>query len=59
MVAGRKGIGSHKHGVSGHSGLSPRERLRRKREAEKQEARRKHTPTFGSIKELMNKERKK
>ena len=33
--AGRTGMGSHKHGISGHSGKSPKLRSYLKREAEK------------------------
>lgn len=35
MATGTKGIGNHKHGVSGKSGKSPKMRHAMKREAEK------------------------
>ena len=35
MTVGRSGMGSHKHGVSGRSGKSPKMRQHMKREAEK------------------------
>jgi hypothetical protein len=37
MQQGRGGIGSHKHGVSGHAGQSPRLRLLQKLAAERGE----------------------
>ena len=37
MTQGRSGMGSHKHGTSGHSGKSPKLRSQIKREAEKNE----------------------
>ena len=40
MESGRGGMGSHKHGVSGHSGKSPKLRLAMKMAAEKNERRR-------------------
>lgn len=42
---GRGGMGSHKHGVSGRPGKSPKERHRLRREAEKAERRAKPTTT--------------
>jgi hypothetical protein len=39
MVKGQDGMGSHKHGVSGHSGKSPKLRHHMRREAEKEELR--------------------
>jgi hypothetical protein len=53
---GRGGIGSHKHGVSGHPGHSPKLRMWLKLVAKQEEAwrRRKfrHREFFGSVKEL-------
>jgi hypothetical protein len=37
MQQGRGGMGSHKHGTSGHSGKSPKLRYAMKREAEANE----------------------
>jgi len=37
MQQGRGGVGSHKHGVSGHAGQSPRLRLMKKLAAERGE----------------------
>jgi hypothetical protein len=37
MQQGRGGIGSHRHGISGHAGASPRLRLMKKLAAERGE----------------------
>lgn len=54
---GRGGMGSHKHGVSGHPTKSPRLRHWLKRWAEQSNDRkRRKTRTYGSVRELMAKE---
>jgi len=51
---GRGGMGSHKHGVSGHTTKSPRMRHWMKQEAEKQVAKRvRIINPVSSMKELM------
>jgi hypothetical protein len=59
MQQGRGGMGSHKHGVSGHAGQSPRFRLLRRLAAERGEfggapARRPQRPIFTSVRDLLN-----
>ena len=54
MQQGRGGMGSHKHGVSGHASQSPRLRLAKKLAAERGEyetgsSRRPLRPFFGSV----------
>lgn len=52
-MIGRGGMGSHKHGVSGTAPKSPRLRHALKREAEKQERKRKNrTDWKASLREL-------
>jgi hypothetical protein len=63
MQQGRGGIGSHKHGVSGHATQSPRFRLLRKLAAERGEfdgapARRPQQLPFASVRDLMKAEHK-
>lgn len=49
----RGGMGSHKHGVSGHAGKSPKLRLAIKREAEKDERKPKKTKTYPTVAEAL------
>jgi len=54
MQQGRGGMGSHKHGVSGHASQSPRLRLAKKLAAERGEyesrsARRQLHPSFDTV----------
>jgi hypothetical protein len=53
---GRGGMGSHKHGVFGHAGHSPKIRMWLKLLAKREEAWRRrrfrHSELFGSVKEL-------
>lgn len=59
MVSGRGGMGSHKHGVSGHATKSPRARFLERLEAEKNE-RKDHSrirEPKTSVKELFEKRR--
>lgn len=56
MQQGRGGMGSHKHGVSGHATQSPRLRLAKKLAAERgeygaQSARRPLHPVFANVRE--------
>lgn len=56
MQQGRGGIGSHKHGVSGHATQSPRLRLAKKLAAERGEydagaRRRPLRPVFASVRD--------
>lgn len=57
MVSGRGGMGSRKHGKSGHSTKSPKFRFFNKMEAEKNKIKDKSRikEPYSSIKELMNK----
>jgi hypothetical protein len=61
---GRGGIGSRKHGVSGHASKSPRFRLMNRLAAERGELgggparRRRKGPAFASVHELFNSRRK-
>ena len=58
MQQGRGGMGSRKHGKSGHATQSPRYRLWARREAERTpESRRPTTKFLGSIHELFSKEK--
>jgi hypothetical protein len=63
MQQGRGGMGSHKHGVSGHATQSPRLRLSKKLAAERGEydaaspRRRKHLE-FATVQEALKGERK-
>ena len=63
MQQGRGGIGSRKHGVSGHASKSPRFRLMNRLAAERGEfgggpARRRKGLSFASVRELLDSERK-
>lgn len=54
-MKGNSDIGMRKHGRSGRSGKSPKLRLAMRREAEKDERRRKKYPMVESISELLRK----
>jgi hypothetical protein len=63
MQQGRGGMGSHKHGVSGHASQSPRLRLIKRLSAERGEyqgeSRRRPKPLqFGTVQEALNAQRK-
>jgi hypothetical protein len=63
MQQGRGGMGSHKHGVSGHASQSPRLRLVQKLAAERGECdkRSRRTPrplAFATVREALNREGK-
>ena len=63
MQQGRGGMGSHKHGVSGHATQSPRLRLRKKLAAERGEydaapPRRRKRLEFESVQEALKGEAK-
>jgi len=63
MQQGRGGIGSHKHGVSGHATQSPRLRLSKKLAAERGEhdtssSRRRKRLEFETVQEALKAERK-
>ena len=63
MQQGRGGMGSHKHGVSGHATQSPRLRLSKKLAAERGEygtasARRRTRLEFETVQEALKGERK-
>jgi hypothetical protein len=63
MQQGRGGMGSHKHGVSGHATQSPRLRLSKKLAAERGEydtvsARRRTRLEFETVQEALKAERK-
>ena len=63
MQRGRGGMGSHKHGVSGHAGQSPRLRLLKKLAAERGEypskpQRRRWRLTFATVREALRGDRK-
>ena len=63
MQQGRGGMGSHKHGVSGHATQSPRLRLAKKLAAERGEydagsARRRKPLEFDTVQEALNAKRK-
>jgi hypothetical protein len=57
MQQGRGGMGSHKHGISGHASQSPRLRLAKKLAAERGEfdnggsARRRLRPAFATVRD--------
>jgi len=61
MPVGRGGMGSHKHGVSGHNGPSPRQKqnlsrdANREMELEREQKRKRENanPKFGSMQELL------
>ena len=59
---GRVGRGSHKHGVSGHAGPSPKSRMWLKLLAKHEEAQRRrrfrHREFFGSVKEFASQVRR-
>lgn len=57
MESGRGGMGSHKHGTSGHSGKSPKLRLALKMDAEKNERRRRKTDMFPTVAESIHKQK--
>ncbi len=58
-MKGRSGIGSHKHGVSGHTGKSPKFRHGLKREAEKNERKKKKSINmYSSVTEALKGEGK-
>ena len=55
MQKGRGGMGSHKHGISGHAGKSPRQRLMERVEAEKNERKaRPSTTVYASVKDAFS-----
>ena len=63
MQQGRGGMGSHKHGVSGHATQSPRLRLSKKLAAERGEhdtglPRRRKPLEFETVQEALKSERK-
>ena len=63
MQQGRGGMGSHKHGVSGHASQSPRQRLAKKLAAERGEydSRTQHRPlrpVFGNVRDALDASRK-
>jgi hypothetical protein len=63
MQQGRGGMGSHKHGTSGHATQSPRFRLGKKLAAERGEfdarpSRRPMRPSFASVRDAFNTRRK-
>ena len=63
MQQGRGGMGSHKHGVSGHASQSPRLRLMKKLAAERGEhqggpARRSKRLEFETVQDALRAERK-
>ena len=63
MQQGRGGMGSHKHGVSGHATQSPRLRLNKKLAAERGEhdtglPKRRTRLEFGTVQEALKSERK-
>ena len=63
MQQGRGGMGSHKHGVSGHSTQSPRLRLSKKLAAERGEfdtasTRRRQRLEFETVQEALKAQRK-
>jgi len=63
MQQGRGGMGSHKHGVSGHATQSPRLRLMKRLAAERGEyggrsTRRSKDLKFPTVKEALNAERR-
>jgi hypothetical protein len=63
MQQGRGGMGSHKHGVSGHATQSPRLRLSKKLAAERGEhdtglSRRRKRLEFETVQEALKAERK-
>ena len=58
MQQGRGGMGSHKHGVSGHASQSPRLRLAKKLAAERGEygaahSRRPLRPSFDNVRDAL------
>jgi hypothetical protein len=59
---GRGGMGSHKHGVSGHAGPSPKSRMWLKLLAKREDALRhrrfRHREFFGSVKEFASQVRR-
>ena len=61
MQQGRGGMGSHKHGVSGHAGQSPRLRLMQKLAAERGEFEGKPRPPkrleFATVRDALKGER--
>jgi hypothetical protein len=58
---GRGGMGSHKHGISGHGGPSPKSKLMRALDANREEAARpkRRTRTYQSVADLMRQEKPK
>ena len=63
MQQGRGGMGSHKHGVSGHATQSPRLRLAKKLAAERGEydtctSRRPLRPAFANVRDAFDAQRK-
>lgn len=59
MQSGRSGMGSHKHGISGHATKSPKFRHQQKREAEANERKPRKTKMYNSVKEAFEKEKPK
>lgn len=58
MQQGRGGMGSRKHGKSGHAGKSPRLRMWARMEAERPpQTSRPKAKFFGSIRELFSRDR--
>lgn len=62
MQTGKRGLGSHKHGISGHAGPTPGAKMQRAREAnqlaEAERAKKPSRPVFGSVAEAMRSRRK-
>jgi hypothetical protein len=63
MQQGRGGMGSHKHGISGHASQSPRLRLAKKLAAERgeygaQSTRRPLRPSFAQVRDAFDTRRK-
>ncbi len=59
MQVGKKGMGSHKHGVSGTSGRSPRFKFMQKLEANRAEPKKKPKLAYGSIADALKNEKPK
>lgn len=63
MQTGKRGMGAHKHGISGYAGPTPGAKIQRAREvnrlAEAERARRPSRPVFGSVAEAMRSRRKR
>ncbi len=59
MQQGRGGMGSHKHGISGRPGKSPRLRLWERMQAEKNERKRRKSPMYPTVREAFAAARKR